>query len=65
MSILAAESKRIIRLYGILGATFGREFQLSVASPKEAIRALCVIVPLRAFFEYQQAARPNLCCFQR
>lgn len=45
MSILAAESKRIIRLYGILGATFGREFQLSVASPKEAIRALCVIVP--------------------
>ncbi|MBH4409473.1 tail assembly protein, partial [Pseudomonas aeruginosa] len=45
MSILAAEPKRIIRLYGILGATFGREFNLSVASPKEAIRALCVIVP--------------------
>ena len=45
MSILAAESKRIIRLYGILGATFGREFNLSVTSPKEAIRALCVIVP--------------------
>lgn len=36
---------RVIRLYGILGTTFGREFKLSVASPKEAIRALCVIVP--------------------
>lgn len=39
------ESVRTIRLYGVLGSTFGREFQLSVASPKEAIRALCVIVP--------------------
>ncbi|HFK5674614.1 TPA: tail assembly protein [Enterobacter asburiae] len=39
------ESVRTIRLYGVLGTTFGREFQLSVASPKEAIRALCVIVP--------------------
>lgn len=39
------ESVRTIRLYGVLGSTFGREFPLSVASPKEAIRALCVIVP--------------------
>ena len=39
------EPVRIVRLYGVLGTTFGREFQLSVASPKEAIRALCVIVP--------------------
>ncbi|MEH3772864.1 tail assembly protein [Enterobacter asburiae] len=39
------ESVRTVRLYGVLGTTFGREFQLSVASPKEAIRALCVIVP--------------------
>lgn len=39
------ESVRTVRLYGVLGSTFGREFQLSVASPKEAIRALCVIVP--------------------
>lgn len=39
------ESVRTIRLYGVLGSTFGREFLLSVASPKEAIRALCVIVP--------------------
>lgn len=36
---------RTVRLYGVLGATFGRRFKLSVASPKEAIRALCVIVP--------------------
>ncbi|OAZ95573.1 tail assembly protein [Enterobacter asburiae] len=39
------ESVRTVRLYGVLGTTFGREFQLSVTSPKEAIRALCVIVP--------------------
>ena len=37
--------QRTIRLYGVLGAVFGREFKLSVESPKEAIRALCVIVP--------------------
>ncbi len=42
---VVSEGFRTIRLYGVLGATFGREFQLSVASPKEAIRALCVIVP--------------------
>jgi Phage-related protein, tail component len=39
------EPVRTIRLYGILGATFGREYRLSVVSPKEAIRALSVIVP--------------------
>ena len=43
--LLNKEPARTIRLYGILGATFGREYKLSVASPKEAIRALCVIVP--------------------
>lgn len=36
---------RTVRLYGVLGATFGREYRLCVASPKEAIRALSVIVP--------------------
>lgn len=39
------EPLRTVRLYGVLGATYGREFKLSVSSPKEAIRALCVIVP--------------------
>ena len=43
--IKARDSIRTIRLYGVLGATFGREFKLSVSSPKEAVRALCVILP--------------------
>lgn len=45
MIFLTGQPMRTIRLYGILGSTFGREFKLSVASPKEAVRALCVIVP--------------------
>lgn len=45
VALLNAEPVRTIRLYGVLGATFGREYRLSVASPKEAIRALSVIVP--------------------
>ncbi|WP_236300713.1 tail assembly protein [Enterobacter bugandensis] len=45
MTFLTGQPMRTIRLYGILGSTFGREFKLSVASPKEAIRALCVMVP--------------------
>ncbi|MGV1169417.1 tail assembly protein [Enterobacter asburiae] len=45
MTSLTGQPMRTIRLYGILGSTFGREFKLSVASPKEAVRALCVIVP--------------------
>lgn len=36
---------KTIRLYGELGKRFGREFQLDVQSPAEAIRALRVIVP--------------------
>jgi len=42
---LNVEPIRIIRLYGVLGATFGREYHLSLTSPKEAIRALSVILP--------------------
>ncbi|MBD2792181.1 tail assembly protein [Xenorhabdus szentirmaii] len=38
------ETVRIIRLYGILGARFGREYQLAVSSPREAIRALSVLI---------------------
>lgn len=45
MSIQTIEPIRTVKLYGILGATFGREFKLAVATPKEAIRALCVIIP--------------------
>lgn len=35
------EQVRTVRLYGRLGATFGRVFKLAVNSPAEAVRALC------------------------
>ncbi|PHM45571.1 tail assembly protein [Xenorhabdus miraniensis] len=35
---------RIIRLYGALGALFGREHRLAVSSPQEAVRALSVLI---------------------
>ncbi|MDX7989153.1 tail assembly protein [Xenorhabdus sp. 12] len=38
------ETVRIIRLYGVLGALFGREHKLAVSSPQEAIRALSVLI---------------------
>lgn len=39
------EKIRTIRLYGYLGTRFGREFRIAVNSTREAIRALCVLVP--------------------
>jgi predicted phage tail protein len=36
---------RTIRLYGKLGAQFGRVHRLAVASTAEAVRALCVMLP--------------------
>lgn len=36
---------RTIRLYGQLGTLFGREFKMAVKTPKEAIKALTVVVP--------------------
>lgn len=36
---------RTVRLYGKLGAAFGRRFDLAVKSPAEAIRALCALLP--------------------
>jgi predicted phage tail protein len=35
---------KTIRLYGDMGQRFGREFHLDVASPAEAIRALCAVI---------------------
>lgn len=35
----------LVRLYGKLGATFGREHRLSVSSVSEAVRALCIMIP--------------------
>ena len=46
---------RTIRLYGRLGARFGRKFRLAVSSPAEAIRALCVLLP--GFKQYLMAAK--------
>lgn len=40
-----AERLRTIRLYGKLGARFGRKFRLAVNSPAEAVRALCAVLP--------------------
>ncbi|RSF08797.1 tail assembly protein [Achromobacter aegrifaciens] len=39
------ERLREIRLYGWLGAQFGRVHRLAVSSTAEAIRALCVLLP--------------------
>ncbi|PKB90893.1 phage tail protein [Ewingella americana] len=39
------EPMRTIRLYGQLGSLFGREYKMAVKTPKEAIRALSVVVP--------------------
>lgn len=39
------ETLRTVRLYGRLGAQFGRVHRLAVNSTAEAVRALCVLVP--------------------
>ena len=36
---------RTIKLYGVLRKQFGREFKLDVNSPRDAIQALCAMVP--------------------
>ncbi|MBA1195005.1 tail assembly protein [Pseudomonas entomophila] len=36
---------RTIKLYGVLRKHFGREFKLDVNSPRDAIQALCAMVP--------------------
>jgi len=46
---------RTVRLYGVLGARFGRVFRLAVASPAEAIRALCAQLP--GFEQYLATSR--------
>lgn len=40
-----SEKLRTIRLYGKLGAQFGRVHRLAVRSTAEAVRALCVMLP--------------------
>ena len=36
---------RKVRLYGWLAREFGREFELEVRTPAEAVKALCVVLP--------------------
>ncbi|EKK4012354.1 tail assembly protein [Cronobacter sakazakii] len=45
---------KTVRLYGALGARFGRVHRLVIASPAEACRALSVIIP--GFEQYMQTA---------
>ena len=49
------EVVRTVRLYGELGAKFGREFRLAVATPAEAIRALST--QLEGFEEHLMSSR--------
>lgn len=46
---------RTIRLYGKLGARFGRKFRLAVNSPAEAVHALCTMLP--GFQQYLMGAK--------
>lgn len=51
------ERIRTIRLYGKLGARFGREHSLAVDSAAEAVRALGVLFP--GFDQFMAAAKDN------
>lgn len=46
---------RTIRLYGVLGATFGRVHRLVIDTPREAIKALSVTIP--GFERFLQTAK--------
>lgn len=37
--------KRTVKLYGVLRKLFGREYLLDVQSPRDAVQALCILVP--------------------
>ena len=40
-----ADRVRVIRLYGLLGTRFGREFRLVVRNAAEAVHALSILIP--------------------
>ncbi|MGM1186229.1 tail assembly protein [Serratia liquefaciens] len=52
---LIVEEYRTVRLYGVLGATFGRVHRLVIDTPREAIKALSVTIP--GFERFLQMAR--------
>lgn len=45
MSAIINQEMRTVRLYGVLGSTFGRQFTLAVSTPREAVRALSALLP--------------------
>ena len=50
------EQLRTVRLYGVLGSRFGREFRLAVNNPREAAYALSVMIPgFRTFMREAKA----------
>ncbi len=51
------DTLRTIKLYGKLGALFGREHRLAVNSPAEAVRALCAMKP--GFEKFLMEAKDN------
>ncbi|HFV9291671.1 tail assembly protein [Serratia fonticola] len=50
-----AHEYRMVRLYGILGSTFGRVHRLVVSTPQEAIKALSITIP--GFERFLQTAK--------
>ncbi|WP_273830640.1 tail assembly protein [Serratia bockelmannii] len=52
---LIVEEYRTVRLYGVLGATFGRVHRLVIDTPREAIKALSVTIP--GFEQFLQTAK--------
>ncbi|MGY6256533.1 tail assembly protein [Paraburkholderia caledonica] len=52
-----SETVRAVRLYGVVGARFGRVHRLAVTSTGEALRALCVTVP--GFEKFMMNAKDN------
>lgn len=52
---LIVEEYRTVRLYGVLGATFGRAHRLVIDTPREAIKALSVTIP--GFEQFLQTAK--------
>ncbi|MFV8905740.1 tail assembly protein [Serratia fonticola] len=50
-----SQEYRIVRLYGVLGSTFGRVHKLVVSTPQEAIKALSITIP--GFERFLQTAK--------
>ena len=55
MDMCGPQKLRTIRLYGVLGAKFGREFRLAVNSTAEAIQALSIQLPGFKRFLFESA----------